>query len=140
MDDKRNLALLRSILELFGVPSLGKAIERAAETRQLPQAEINNLRMLRASNEIEALMSLIPEAATGIQNMSSKFASKLSARLASRARRMIWAGLIYRKSPVCLDKSFDREMQWCQIRDSGRFHFEYYLYNITYKRTKIHRS
>jgi predicted unusual protein kinase regulating ubiquinone biosynthesis (AarF/ABC1/UbiB family) len=85
MDDKRNLALLRSILELFGVPSLGKAIERAAETRQLPQAEINNLRML-APNEIEALMSLIPEAAPGIQNMSSKFASKLSARLASRAQ------------------------------------------------------
>jgi hypothetical protein len=85
MDDKRNLALLRSILELFGVPSLGKAIERAAETRQLPQAEINNLRML-APNEIEALMSLVPEAAPGIQNMSSKFASKLSARLASRAQ------------------------------------------------------
>ena len=31
-------------------------------------------------------MSLIPEAAPGIQNMSSKFASKLSARLASRAQ------------------------------------------------------
>ena len=85
MDDKRNLALLRSILDLFGVPSLGKAIERAAETRQIPQTEINDLRML-APSEIEALMRLVPEAAPGIQNMSSKFASKLSARLVSRAQ------------------------------------------------------
>ncbi len=85
MDDKRNLALLRSILDLFGVPSLGKAIERAAETRQIPQTEINDLRML-APSEIEALMRLVPEAAPGIQNMSRKFASKLSARLVSRAQ------------------------------------------------------
>ena len=85
MDDKRNLALLRSILDLFGVPSLGKAIERAAETRQIPQTEINDLRML-APSEIEALMRLVPEAAPGLQNMSSKFASKLSARLVSRAQ------------------------------------------------------
>jgi aarF domain-containing kinase len=85
MDDKRNLALLRSILDLFGVPSLGKAIERAAETRQIPHTEINDLRML-APSEIEALMRLVPEAAPGLQNMSSKFASKLSARLVSRAQ------------------------------------------------------
>merc|ERR1712100_977062 len=85
MDDKRNLALLRSILDVFGVPSLGKAIERAAETRQIPQTEINDLRML-APSEIVALMRLVPEAAPGIQNMSRKFASKLSARLVSRAQ------------------------------------------------------
>ena len=76
MDDKRNLALLRSILDLFGVPSLGKAIERAAETRQIPQTEINDLRML-APNEIEALMRLVPEAAPGIQNMSSEVCEQI---------------------------------------------------------------
>ena len=85
LDDKRNLALLRSILELLNLPSLGRAIERAGETAQLPQTEINNLRLL-APSEIQQLMSLAPEAAPGLQKMTSSFANKLSARLQTRAR------------------------------------------------------
>ncbi|WP_205587119.1 hypothetical protein, partial [Pseudomonas aeruginosa] len=44
-----------------------------------------NLRLL-APSEIQQLMSLAPEAAPGLQKMTSSFANKLSARLQTRAR------------------------------------------------------
>ena len=74
-DDKKNLALLRSVAELISPEgwsqSLTKALSSARDGGRI---------------ETESIRTLVPAVAPGVQRMSTKFGEKLGQRLSERTR------------------------------------------------------
>ena len=88
-DDKKNLALLRSIIELVGPPGMSESFEKAisevgrnARQPQLPQFPLNGF----SQTEAQALASLVPTVTPGVRRMTTKFSEKLAQRLVERTR------------------------------------------------------
>lgn len=88
-DDKKNLALLRSIIELVGPPGMSESFEKAisevgrnARQPTLPQFPLNGF----SQTEAQALASLVPTVTPGVRRMTTKFSEKLAQRLVERTR------------------------------------------------------
>ena len=83
LDDKRNLALLRSIAELVA-PEFAKRLEQAQAAP--PGGMTANLTPEEARRLLATLQDIAPTVAPGVRRMGNDFATKLGKRLAERSR------------------------------------------------------
>jgi predicted unusual protein kinase regulating ubiquinone biosynthesis (AarF/ABC1/UbiB family) len=80
-DDKKNLALLRALVELAAGPSGGSVQSLDKIFAQLPGAANGVSRI-----ETDSIRAILPTVAPGVQRMSNKFIEKFQQRLAERTR------------------------------------------------------
>lgn len=89
-DDKKNLALLRSILELVGLPGLAsdfeKALSQLGVSVQQGRAPSGFQAPTFSSSEAEAIRAIAPTVAPGLQRMAAQFSTKFSERVVERTR------------------------------------------------------
>jgi len=83
LDDKRNLALLRSIAELVA-PEFAGRLEQASATNP-PGGMTANLTPEEARRLLATFQDIAPAVAPGVQRMGRDFATKFGARLAERS-------------------------------------------------------
>ena len=83
LDDKRNLALLRSIAELVA-PEFAKRLEQASAANP-PGGMTANLTPEEARRLLATFQDIAPAVAPGVQRMGRDFATKFGARLAERS-------------------------------------------------------
>jgi hypothetical protein len=80
-DDKKNLALLRALVELAAGPSVGPLQSLDNVFAQIPSAASGVSRI-----ETDSIRAILPTVAPGVQRMSNKFLEKFQQRLAERTR------------------------------------------------------
>jgi hypothetical protein len=83
LDDKRNLALLRSIAELVA-PEFAKRLEQASAANP-PGGMTANLTPEEARRLLATFQDIAPAVAPGVQRMGRDFAAKFASRLAERS-------------------------------------------------------
>ena len=83
LDDKRNLALLRSIAELVA-PEFAKRLEQASAANP-PGGMTANLTPEEARRLLATFRDIAPAVAPGVQRMGRDFAAKFASRLAERS-------------------------------------------------------
>jgi hypothetical protein len=89
-DDKKNLALLRALLELVGLPGLASDFEKALSQVGISVQEGRVPSGFQApsfsQSEAEAIRALAPTVAPGLQRMATQFSEKFSERISQRTR------------------------------------------------------
>ena len=89
-DDKKNLALLRALLELVGLPGLASDFEKALSQAGISAQEGRVPSSFQApsfsQSEADAIRALAPTVAPGLQRMATQFTEKFSDRVSQRTR------------------------------------------------------